>query len=173
MFNLVLGLQEVEKDVVKINSRGAVRAVVFKDNTVLMVQTNKGDYKFPGGGVKKGESHEEALIREVREETGFIINKVHNKIGIVIERNQDIYEQDSVFEMVSYYYSCEVSDEQQNQQLDDYEENQQFRPEWIALDNGILVNESILKKNDINPWVQRETAVLNALKEVYSKGNTT
>jgi len=35
--------------------REAVRAVVLKNKLLLMIRTNLGDYKFPGGGVEEGE----------------------------------------------------------------------------------------------------------------------
>ena len=37
--------------------RIAVRGVVIRGEEILLVKSNKGDYKFPGGGINKGESH--------------------------------------------------------------------------------------------------------------------
>ncbi len=49
--------------------RSAVRAVICRGRELLMVYSaNVGDYKFPGGGVDSGESHAQALAREVLEE---------------------------------------------------------------------------------------------------------
>lgn len=170
LFNHVLGLQEVNKEKVNVNYREAVRAIILQNNNILMVHSNKGDYKFPGGGVNKEESHEKTLKREVREETGYIINNVKNKIGVITERKIDEYQKDSVFEMISHYYLCEVSNEQTFQQLDDYEAELDFCPIWIHLDEAIHLNEEILKKenNEKNRWVYRETTVLKALKDYYN-----
>lgn len=55
----------------------AVSAGIFRDGKILLVrrarEPSKGIYTFPGGRVEFGESLTEALAREVREETGLII----------------------------------------------------------------------------------------------------
>jgi ADP-ribose pyrophosphatase YjhB (NUDIX family) len=55
----------------------AVSAAIFRDGRVLIVRRGRppahGLYTLPGGGVELGETLEEAIIREVREETGLAI----------------------------------------------------------------------------------------------------
>jgi len=55
----------------------AVGAIVVKDKRVLMVKRvhapGEGLWAIPGGGVKLGETLEEAAEREVKEETGVVI----------------------------------------------------------------------------------------------------
>ena len=55
----------------------AVSAAIFRDGRVLIVRRARppahGLYTLPGGGVELGETLEEAIIREVREETGLVI----------------------------------------------------------------------------------------------------
>jgi len=55
----------------------AVSAAIFRDGRVLIVRRGRppayGLYTLPGGGVELGETLEEAVIREVREETGLEI----------------------------------------------------------------------------------------------------
>lgn len=166
IINLEIGIKEVNKELVKVSYRTAVRAIIIQNGNILMVHTNKGDYKFPGGGVNKDENHEETLKREVEEETGYIINKVKDKIGIIIERNIDEYEKTSVFEMTSYYYLCEVSNKVNLQNLDEYEAELGFHPMWVNVNEAIYQNEELLKiKKDNNPWIFRETLVLKALKD--------
>lgn len=52
----------------------AVSAAIFRDGRVLIVRRaappSRGLYTLPGGGVELGETLTEAVIREVREETG-------------------------------------------------------------------------------------------------------
>jgi len=54
--------------------RPAVYGVIIHNEQVLLVTTRRtGNYYFPGGAVELGERIEEALVREVREETGLEI----------------------------------------------------------------------------------------------------
>ena len=163
----ILGIQKIKNRNIKITTRQAVRAIVLKDNKILMVHTNKGDYKFPGGGIKRQESHEEALRREVIEETGYIIEGMGERAGIIVQRNPNQFDTSGIFEMTSYYYFCDVKTNKTKQHLDKYEEEQEFEPRWIELDEVIAKNEAILTQRgtQINPWVYRETLALRRLKE--------
>ncbi len=52
--------------------RPTVYAVILQERQVLLITTRStGKYYFPGGGIELGERMEDALKREVREETGF------------------------------------------------------------------------------------------------------
>jgi ADP-ribose pyrophosphatase YjhB (NUDIX family) len=58
----------------------AVSAAICRDGRVLIVRRARppahGLYTLPGGGVELGESLEEAVVREVREETALAIEPV-------------------------------------------------------------------------------------------------
>jgi len=55
----------------------AVGAILIKDNKILLVKRNKdpskGRWAIPGGSVRLGERLQEAVEREIREETGLIV----------------------------------------------------------------------------------------------------
>ncbi len=58
----------------------AVSAAIFREGRVLIVRRarppSQGVYTLPGGGVELGETLEQAVIREVREETGLEIEPI-------------------------------------------------------------------------------------------------
>jgi ADP-ribose pyrophosphatase YjhB (NUDIX family) len=58
----------------------AVSAAIFRDRKVLIVRRARppahGLYTLPGGGVELGETLEQAVIREVREETSLDVEPV-------------------------------------------------------------------------------------------------
>jgi ADP-ribose pyrophosphatase YjhB (NUDIX family) len=167
-FNLELDEQNL-KSFLKTIARVAVRAIIMKNNRILLVQSNKGDYKFPGGGLEEIESHEDCLKREVREETGYVNCLVKDKIGIVIERKMDEYEDQTVFQMTSHYYLCELTtDEKVTQQLDDYEAILDFTAKWVTLEEAIIQNESLINNLEKNSWLKRETFVLKHIKEMHA-----
>ena len=166
LFNYTLGLKEIGAKV-NIVGREAVRAIILNKDSVFMIHNNKGDYKFPGGGVNKDETHMKALEREIKEETGYLLESVTREIGTVIERNIDKYDIDSVFEMISYYYVCKIYDKLTFQELDDYETELGFQPVWVNIDKAIKKNEELLndETKEKNDWIYRETLILKTLKE--------
>lgn len=164
IFNKVIEEQRIVDDC-KVTYRDAIKAVILRKNKILLLHTNKGDYKFPGGGVEGQENHSECLIREVAEETGYINCIFKEKLGVVIERKFDEYDNTAIFQMTSHYYLCElINDEKIAQQLDDYESAQEFNPEWILLDEAIEQNEKCMNRFEKNPWVKREIFVLKKIK---------
>lgn len=148
--------------------RVAVRAIIIKNNHILLIQTSRGDFKFPGGGIEQNETHEECLKREVKEETGYIHCVVTDKVGTIIERKKDDFEQDALFKMISHYYLCDLRKEAKDElHLDEYEAELEFTPVWVTLDKAITKNESLIGNFKQTSWLKRETFVLKQLKEMH------
>ena len=74
----------------------SVEALIVMDETLLFLRRNnqpaKGEWWFPGGRVRKEESLEEALRREVKEETGLEVSsyKLINVYSRVFPERHDI-----------------------------------------------------------------------------------
>jgi 8-oxo-dGTP pyrophosphatase MutT (NUDIX family) len=146
--------------------RTAVRAVIRRGNNLLMIYSSAvGDYKFPGGGVDQGESHEQALCREVQEECGMSLAKVGDEIGFAVEYDLPVEKEYDVFRMISHYYQCDVIDGFGAQKLDGYEKDLGFTPVWIDIDQAIQANELLLDSNTPPEWLKREIFVLHHLKQ--------
>ncbi|MGG3912831.1 NUDIX hydrolase [Rossellomorea vietnamensis] len=168
MFETVLGKPKGVVTEYKTKYRTAVKAVIIQDGKILLMHSNRGDYKFPGGGVEEDESLSAALIREVAEETGFIHCRVKEPVGIVTQRYMDMYDEDTIFEMTSHYFHCELSDyDKIPQQLEEYESELEMTPRWITLDEAIDGNERLMDKYENNRWIIRENYVLEELKKLY------
>ena len=151
----------------RVIERLAVRAVIVKDDKLLMIKSQKnGDYKFPGGGVEKNESHEEALVREVEEESGFRLNRIDQAALRIIEESKDKELEDTMFRMTSIYYPCIASIENYGLKLDKYEEELGFTPVWIDKTEALRINEEIEEKGKGIKWIKREIRVL---KEIVNK----
>jgi 8-oxo-dGTP pyrophosphatase MutT (NUDIX family) len=137
--------------------------VAWRGDALLMVHsTVAGDLKFPGGGLEPGESHADALVREVREECGLAVAQVGEPVLVVHERRAGT-EPGMVLQMESRYLACEVGDEEHPRALDDYEHALGFQPVWVPLADAIRTNRIVLARGGAQPWVHRETRVLEEL----------
>lgn len=144
--------------------RPSVRGIVIADGKVLMVHSIKYDYyKFPGGGIEPGEGMEEALCREVREETGFTVDPATiREYGQVHRRSRgDCAE---LFIQDNYYYLCGIAGSV-GQKLDDYEAEEGFTPEFVTPAHAIEVNRFHDHQGKWSIVQLRDCAVLERLLE--------
>ncbi|PKR76823.1 NUDIX hydrolase [Halalkalibacillus sediminis] len=169
IFNQTIGIQEIDPQL-KLNVREAVRAVVRFEEKLLLVYSNQGDYRFPGGGLEEGETYTEAVIREIAEETGYQGGIVLEKIGLITENMKDSFEDHAIFQMNSHVYLCEISGETAEQKLDGYELEQEYEPFWRSPEYALKINQETLKQNPSHRWILRENYILSEMvkREVRS-----
>jgi len=114
--------------------RQAVRAIVVKDGQLLVMHRNKFGKEYdtlPGGGIDIGETPEQAIIRELHEETG--IDVVLGRL-VIVEDAGDPFG-------VQYIYLCNYqageptlhpdSDEAKINKLG----QNMYKPMWLPLSN--------------------------------------
>ena len=148
-----------------VSERPSARAIIIKDQLLAMVYSEKYKYyKFPGGGIEKGENPESALVREVGEETGLAVIsdtiKEYGKVDIL--RKSDILE-NTIFRQENLYYLCDVTDGVAGQSLDDYELESGFTLRYVSADEAIRTNREEATTDDIY-MIERESRVLEILK---------
>ncbi|NTU50119.1 MAG: NUDIX hydrolase [Desulfobulbaceae bacterium] len=110
--------------------RPSVYAVIRNDaHVILVTNTISQRYYLPGGGVETGESLEEGLHREVKEETGITITDVH-----LMTTAEDFFyydPTDTAYHALQFYYcasACSL-DLSTCYQVDHGEDH----PQWIPV----------------------------------------
>ena len=146
-------------------SRPSARGIIIKDGKLAMIHSIKYDYyKFPGGGIEKNEQKENALIREVLEETGLdVIPQTIKEYGIVHRIQKGDYE--DVFIQDNYYYLCDVEDNVHEQKLDDYEKEEKFTLEYVSPKQVIDANKACKNKEADQIMLERECKVIGILTQ--------
>ena len=151
-----------------VGRRPSVRGIIIRGGKLAMVHSLKYDYyKFPGGGIDRGESHLDTLIREVTEEAGLVIKaETVEEYGYVLRKEKGKTE--DLFIQENFYYLCDVEDEVVKQKLDDYEADEKFVLEWVEPDAAIEANlhhDHKEKSSTIaRHMMEREANVLKMLK---------
>lgn len=81
--------------------REACRAIIVKDDNILISYEEKNNQlMLPGGGIELGETHKQCLIREIEEETGYVV-EIKEKVITINE-----YYDDTLW--INYYYTCNI-----------------------------------------------------------------
>ncbi|WP_196814234.1 NUDIX domain-containing protein [Butyrivibrio sp. LC3010] len=155
------------KDTDAVFRRPSARAIIFQGDKIALVYSKKEKYfKFPGGGIHDDEDKKEALIREVREESGMVvIPDSIREFGSVLRRQKSDKSENTIFEQENYYYYCDVQDELVDQDLDDYEEDAGFVLRVVDLDTAIAANDIYTSESCFNEvMIKRELRVLKLIK---------
>lgn len=141
----------------------SVRAIIMREGKLAMQCDRDGEYKIPGGGMEAGESQVQALVREVKEETGLhIIEEAVTEIGEIVEMRRDIFDSTKKYICHSLFYYCETEDGVQDAlELTASEIAKGYELKWAT-------PEEICKRNSANerdPWIIRDTAFVKMLLE--------
>jgi 8-oxo-dGTP pyrophosphatase MutT (NUDIX family) len=131
-------------------TRFNVRCILQNNSgEVCVVKSEKYGYiQIPGGGINDEETIVDALHREVREETGFLIVNV-KPIGYVLEKREDVQNHHDWNKAVSYVFSASLGEEVGTNYTED-ENVDDFRPIWMTLDQFIAEKEEL--KNKANSY---------------------
>lgn len=150
--------------------RPSVRSIIIRDGKVAMVYSQLYDYyKFPGGGIERGETQQQALIRETAEESGLrVIADTIREYGCVHRVESSDKPGISMFIQDNFYYICDAEPNPGEQTLDDYEERERFTLEFVSAEHAIDVNRNHEHGPKNKRMLEREARVLEMLiKEGY------
>ena len=105
------------------------RCVIIQDGKILLsFMKNKNAYMIPGGGKEADESQYQCCLREVEEETGYIV-----KISDCVLEIEEYYHDEKY---ISRYYIGKIR-KLGVQQLTEVEEEEGLEPVWMDVDNAI------------------------------------
>jgi len=124
-----------------------VAAIIIENNKIFATQRGYGDFKggweFPGGKIEAGETREEALIREIKEELVIEI-----KVGELLETIEYNYPK---FHLKMHCYICRLISG--DIVLKEHEDAKWLTKDeldsvaWLPADLGLI---KIIKKNHVN-----------------------
>lgn len=121
-----------------------VAAVIRRGNSIFATQRGYGDWKdwweFPGGKIEAGESPEEALVREIREELSAEIS-----IGKLLQTVEWDY---PAFHLTMHCYMCSLLDDALH--LNEHEAARWLGPDDLASVQWLPADYQIL------PLIERE-----------------
>jgi ADP-ribose pyrophosphatase YjhB (NUDIX family) len=138
-------------------NRAAGVVINDKNEIILMNLTNMYFHMLPGGGVDSNENMQEALYRELKEETGANV-QIISELGIVVENLQE-----RRMKQITYFYLTKVSGEIQEPNFMPDELEQGYKVEWYSIDEAIKILE---KENEYEEYIkQRELIALKEAKK--------
>lgn len=109
LYPIVLRILRIYWFIFRPKTRG-VRCIIRFENKILFIKHSYGlsFWNIPGGGVKKKETFEQAIIREVKEEVGIIVKEV-KKIGNFLSDKEYKIDQIELFlaDVDSEYYNID------------------------------------------------------------------
>jgi 8-oxo-dGTP pyrophosphatase MutT (NUDIX family) len=109
------------------------RGIIIKGSQILLVHELKNDfYMIPGGGHEPDETLEECCIRELQEETGYVVKPC--KDGAFLQLNE-YYEE---YHYIDYYYTCEITGNAAIK-LTEAEVERNLTAEWVEMNEALEI----------------------------------
>ncbi|WP_274365884.1 NUDIX hydrolase [Paenibacillus thermotolerans] len=153
-------------------SRYASRGVLIDDdlNVAMMYMSNLNLYKLPGGGVDEGENRVDAFLREIKEETGYEADLIH-ELGYIEEHKK----RNDYFQL-SYCYVAKARNNAGPAMLTEEEIQLGMTVKWMKLDEAVeLMNRSAKYCEDYSTkfMLLRDIIIIKKATEVlyFSQAN--
>ncbi|OOE33568.1 NUDIX hydrolase [Salinivibrio kushneri] len=147
--------------------RNAARAIALDGDEILLMYTARyDDYSLPGGGMDEGETPEQAMIRELEEETGAQQIRDIRPFGCFEEYRPWYRDGADVMHMLSYCFYCRVDRDLGTPTFEHYEINNGMRPVWVSIDHAIAHNKAVMANSEkAGQSLVRETMLLEMIAQ--------
>ena len=145
--------------------RNSARSIIIRKGKIAMIHSRQyGYYKFPGGGIEKGETPVEAMMRETREEAGLIIiPEAIREYGYVHRIQRSDRDPTECFIQDNYYYLCDALDTLIPPELDEYEAKESYQLVFTEPLAAIRQNLAVKETPYNRMMFEREARVLGML----------
>jgi len=166
---------DVDLDKGKAIDRLSVRAIVLNGDNILLMYTERyHDYTLPGGGVDSSESLEQALIRELKEETGAHKIKNITLFGQYREYRPWYKDNADIIHIDSICFTCSTAEKLGETQFEAHEIANGMTPKWVNIFDAIAHNEQTIAQSDKKGMsIERETFLLKLIaKELVASSHT-
>ncbi len=165
---LVMDEQNYDENLEEIY-RISVRGIIFVAGKLLMIESSFGEVKLPGGGMDPGEDEYQALVREVKEETGYdVIPESIKPFGEIEEKRLAVYEP-MIWHQINRLYFCDVYAEQGECKYSENEKEEGFHQVFYTIEEALEKNERMLEKEGLQAWNQREYKTLLLIRDYLEK----
>ena len=112
-------------------TRAGSRAVILRGKDILLShETNTDVWMIPGGGQEEDETPEACCVREVEEETGYLVRPVRHFLTM-----NEYYEE---YRYITHYYACEVTG-RGHRHLTEAEIRRGLTPVWLPLEEAVTL----------------------------------
>ena len=130
-----------------------VGAIIMQDGKLLMVENDRADYLYSvGGRIQFGETAEEAIVREVLEETG--VKMEIDRLGFVHENyfygDAPSKQGKLVYEISLYFYMKVPHDFTPVSQSFTEDDSREYL-RWVSLDENVKVYPEFFRSELRNP----------------------
>ena len=145
--------------------RVAVRWIIFVEGKLLLIESDSGELKLPGGGIEHGEDDCQALVREVKEETGYdVIPDTIEPFGEIEEKRLSVLE-DRLWHQISRLYFCKVHPVKGQCNYSENEIKSGFRQVLYSIEDALEKSKGVLEKDGVQTWNQREYKTLLLIRD--------
>ena len=146
--------------------RSVAKAIIVKDNCILLNRCHRKDdsvyYTLPGGGQHQYESLEDAVRREVREETGYEVSELRFcALAEEIDTDEGLRAQGSDYtHRISHIFSAEIVETQRD--IPSEKDFEMETSEWIPIDRIPTLPE--IRPKGLQPFLSQ---ILKQTAPVY------